>query len=740
LNGDANDVVRVRRSGDADGNTNERDFTAEGVALELEDWVNGKLETTLPCDVATTIEVSGINTGSDGADGTYTLTAPLRWDGPNGHVIIRNTGDSGDPYEANTRWLLVDADDLFVAIFSDPCDESVLPFDATWFTGTFTNPNAAAAAYSLRKVRNDYTGDAVQIRRESDDVEVNVAFDSNGEVSDSSAISNVTESPDAGDTTATTLGEFLTEEVNLVDADTRNGDFDTDTIWTKQTGVTISGGSANWDGTQTSNTRCFQSIPSISAGCSYRVTYTCTIVSGNIFANVGGNSAGTTRTSSGTYTEIIIGGTADTNFLLVGNPSFVGTVDDVILTALNHDATVVTWYDQSGNGNDATQPTTGNQPLIAGNGALLTDGIDFDGTNDFLETSSAYPTGTNLSAFIVANSTGTNQRVLDTRGTGASGAIAGWQIKFSNSGDVALLDDGTDFIESFDITRSGENLITVIASLTSLSDFTNGSLSDSNTGSITTFDSGNSLYLGANANGQSTQLFDGGISEIIIFNSDQSDNRFKIESNINNYYGIYTPAYDGFVEAWYDQSGNGRHAEQLATGLQPQIVNAGSYLGELDFDGNDDALTFTGPATTAWSLACVCDIEGATGGAQGIFGTGSAADKFELIHATVTNQLILRTLISNDTSVSLAEPTGKILVWSNTSGDGTINLAVDGGALSSNTGHETDFSVTAFSIGKTDNDCLDGQITEVVFYPSDQSANRTAIESNIADEYGITLS
>ena len=29
---------------------------------------------------------------------------------------------------------------------------------------------------------------------------------------------------------------------------------------------------------------------------------------------------------------------------------------------------------------------------------------------------------------------------------------------------------------------------------------------------------------------------------------------------------------------------------------------------------------------------------------------------------------------------------------------------------------------------------------EIVIYPSDQSANRTGIESNIADYYGITLS
>ena len=31
-------------------------------------------------------------------------------------------------------------------------------------------------------------------------------------------------------------------------------------------------------------------------------------------------------------------------------------------------------------------------------------------------------------------------------------------------------------------------------------------------------------------------------------------------------------------------------------------------------------------------------------------------------------------------------------------------------------------------------------ISEIVYYNSDQSANRTAIETNIANQYGITLS
>jgi hypothetical protein len=64
----------------------------------------------------------------------------------------------------------------------------------------------------------------------------------------------------------------------------------------------------------------------------------------------------------------------------------------------------------------------------------------------------------------------------------------------------------------------------------------------------------------------------GCISEIIIYDSDQSANRTAIEANIGETYGITgIPAYDntvdGFVETWYDQSGNGNillSGQQLA--------------------------------------------------------------------------------------------------------------------------------------------------------------------------------
>jgi hypothetical protein len=49
---------------------------------------------------------------------------------------------------------------------------------------------------------------------------------------------------------------------------------------------------------------------------------------------------------------------------------------------------VTTWYDQSGNGRNATQTTAGSQPSIVVNGAIITQGgrpaIRFDGINDIL--------------------------------------------------------------------------------------------------------------------------------------------------------------------------------------------------------------------------------------------------------------------------------------------------------------------------------------------------------------------
>ena len=58
----------------------------------------------------------------------------------------------------------------------------------------------------------------------------------------------------------------------------------------------------------------------------------------------------------------------------------------------------------------------------------------------------------------------------------------------------------------------------------------------------------------------------------------------------------FVGANSGFVVTFYDQTGNTRHATNATSAQQPMLVNAGSYLGELVFDGTNDRLT--APAIT----------------------------------------------------------------------------------------------------------------------------------------------
>ena len=80
-----------------------------------------------------------------------------------------------------------------------------------------------------------------------------------------------------------------------------NGDFATDSDWTKDTGWTISGGLLNCNTTTSNNTR--QLISSYSTSKVYLITYTVSnYVSGGVRIDLGYNN-GTTRTANGTYTQ-----------------------------------------------------------------------------------------------------------------------------------------------------------------------------------------------------------------------------------------------------------------------------------------------------------------------------------------------------------------------------------------------------------------------------------------------------
>jgi len=104
-----------------------------------------------------------------------------------------------------------------------------------------------------------------------------------------------------------------------------NGTFDTDSDWVKGTGWSISGGTANCDGTQTSNSNLLQSNTAIS-GNTYKITYTITnYVSGTLKSVLG--VGGVVRNSNGVYSEYITA--TSSSFLLQANSDFIGSIDNV---------------------------------------------------------------------------------------------------------------------------------------------------------------------------------------------------------------------------------------------------------------------------------------------------------------------------------------------------------------------------------------------------------------------------
>ena len=109
-----------------------------------------------------------------------------------------------------------------------------------------------------------------------------------------------------------------------------NGDFATDSNWTKGTGWSIGNGKASRT-SQSGSTACDQNI-SITANKTYKIVYDLTITSGSFFVRLAGttNVSGTSRTTSGTYTDYLTAAPGNNKVRLVGEDgSFVGSIDNV---------------------------------------------------------------------------------------------------------------------------------------------------------------------------------------------------------------------------------------------------------------------------------------------------------------------------------------------------------------------------------------------------------------------------
>jgi hypothetical protein len=214
---------------------------------------------------------------------------------------------------------------------------------------------------------------------------------------------------------------------------------------------------------------------------------------------------------------------------------------------------VTKWYDQSGNGYDATQTTAINQPQIVSSGSVITENgkpsIQFDGSDDSLDsnTLSTLFSGISKNYFfgLVAKSTNTvtgNKSAFSFGNSSTLGPFA-WIGEGSSALNAVRIDiraDATGLqVNNVDTgSISTQSLVTSGNNYSDVYLYKNSGLlgSSNNLLGQTTL---NRFSIGCLSRTLKVIFWNGIIQEIIIYQSDESSNRTGIEDNVNDFYSIY---------------------------------------------------------------------------------------------------------------------------------------------------------------------------------------------------------
>jgi hypothetical protein len=196
---------------------------------------------------------------------------------------------------------------------------------------------------------------------------------------------------------------------------------------------------------------------------------------------------------------------------------------------------VTTWYDQSGNANNATQGTAVFQPQIVSSGAMITtngkNSMSFDGSNDELNLSSTINVAASNYNSFVGKRNASGRRLISLAQASGGGGYSHvlWSddyYYYQGKSNQQLKSSSTD-------TTTSQLLLTAFNNAGTMSMFKNGSSITSNIinqfvpHTITKIGRLEGFYAWCN------------LQEIVYYNSEQSTNKTGIETNINTFYTVY---------------------------------------------------------------------------------------------------------------------------------------------------------------------------------------------------------
>jgi hypothetical protein len=205
---------------------------------------------------------------------------------------------------------------------------------------------------------------------------------------------------------------------------------------------------------------------------------------------------------------------------------------------------VTTWYDQSGNGNNAVQSTAANQPQIVSSGVVNTQAglssgkpcLSFDGSNDFFDLTSLVTTA-NYTSFVVAKRTGSSQGQWITQKPGSGGTRPYAAVIYPATGFTYMSTyNSSTQLSAGNGTFSSTAYILLTSRWGSTQDiYVNNSALSTSSGTDTNSGTGFDV-IGRRTTGEYSNVNN---TELILYASDKLSDVTGISNNINTFYSIY---------------------------------------------------------------------------------------------------------------------------------------------------------------------------------------------------------